>query len=143
MKRFRFRLQRVLDIREQICDELRQELALRNQELQQQLNVLAYLDGEFERSRIQGDGIVSASELEMTGAYSARVQQLIVEQRGHVEQAKIAVEEARERFIQANKDAKAIDMLKDKKKAQYTEEVLKEEMNQLDELAVQRASAKE
>jgi flagellar biosynthesis chaperone FliJ len=34
-------------------------------------------------------------------------------------------------------------MLKDKKKAQYTEEVLKEEMNQLDELAVQRASAKE
>lgn len=143
MKRFRFRLQRVLDIREQICDELRQELALRNQELQQQLNVLAYLDGEFERSRIQGDGIVSASELEMTGAYSARVQQLIVEQRGHVEQAKVAVEEARERFIQANKDAKAIDMLKDKKKAQYTEEVLKEEMNQLDELAVQRASAKE
>lgn len=143
MKRFRFRLQRVLDIREQICDELRQELALRNQELQQQLNVLAYLDAEFERSRIQGDGIVSASELEMTGAYSARVQQLIVEQRGVVEQAKVAVEEARERFIQANKDAKAIDMLKDKKKAQYTEEVLKEEMNQLDELAVQRASAKE
>ncbi len=143
MKRFRFRLQRVLDIREQIRDELRQELALRNQELQQQLNVLAYLDAEFERSRIQGDGIVSASELEMTGAYSARVQQLIVEQRGHVEQAKVAVEEARERFIQANKDAKAIDMLKDKKKAQYTEEVLKEEMNQLDELAVQRASAKE
>lgn len=143
MKRFRFRLQRVLDIREQIRDELRQELALRNQELQQQLNVLAYLDAEFERSRIQGDGIVSASELEMTGAYSARVQQLIVEQRGVVEQAKVAVEEARERFIQANKDAKAIDMLKDKKKAQYTEEVLKEEMNQLDELAVQRASAKE
>jgi flagellar FliJ protein len=143
MKRFRFRLQRVLDIREQICDELRQELALRNQELQQQLNVLAYLDSEFERSRITENGMLTAREVEMTGAYCARVQQQIVEQRVRVEHAKAAVAEAQERYIQANKDAKAIDMLKDKKRAQYHEEVLKEEMNQLDEFAVQRASAKE
>jgi flagellar export protein FliJ len=60
-----------------------------------------------------------------------------------VEQAKKAVAEAQERYIQANKDAKAIEMLKDKKREQYNEEVLKEEGNQLDELAVQRASAKQ
>jgi flagellar export protein FliJ len=79
----------------------------------------------------------------MTGAYSARVKQLIVDQAVRVEQAKKAVAEAQERYIQANKDAKAIEMLKDKKREQYNEEVLKEEGNQLDELAVQRASAKQ
>lgn len=79
----------------------------------------------------------------MTGAYSARVKQLIVDQAVRVEQAKVAVTEAQERYIQANKDAKAIEMLKDKKREQYTEEVLKEEGNQLDELAIQRATAKQ
>ena len=47
MKRFRFRLQRVLDIREQIRDELRQELALRNQELAQHVSLLNELEENF------------------------------------------------------------------------------------------------
>jgi hypothetical protein len=34
-------------------------------------------------------------------------------------------------------------MLKDKKKAEYDQEVLKEEINQLDEVAMQRASSRE
>jgi flagellar FliJ protein len=143
MKRFRFRLQRVLDIREQIRDELRQELALRNQELAQHVRLLNELEEEFLRTGLREGGIVTAGELVMTGAYSARVKQLIVDQAVRVEQAKVAVAEAQERYIQANKDAKAIEMLKDKKREQYNEEVLKEEGNQLDELAIQRASAKQ
>jgi flagellar FliJ protein len=142
MKRFRFRLQRVLDIREQIRDELRQELALRNQDLAQHARLLNDLEEEYLRTGLQEGGIVTAGELVMTGAYAARVKQLIVEQMVRVEQAKVAVAEAQERYIQANKDAKAIEMLKDKKREQYNEEVLKEEGNQLDELAIQRASAK-
>jgi flagellar biosynthesis chaperone FliJ len=46
-------------------------------------------------------------------------------------------------YIQANKDARALEMLKDKKKAEYDQEVLKEEINQLDEVAMQRASSRE
>jgi flagellar export protein FliJ len=101
------------------------------------------LEDEFLRTGLREGGIVTAGELVMTGAYSARVKQLIVDQAVRVEQAKKAVAEAQERYIQANKDAKAIEMLKDKKREQYNEEVLKEEGNQLDELAVQRASAKQ
>ena len=68
MKRFRFRLQRVLDIREQIRDELRQELALRNQELSQQVRLLNELEEEFLRTGLREGGIVTAGELVMTGA---------------------------------------------------------------------------
>jgi flagellar FliJ protein len=142
MKRFKFRLQRILDIREQIRDEARQELAVRNQVLAEQVSILRGLHEELLRLDLQPNGILSAGELVLTGAYSERVKQLITRQMVRVEEAKAAVEQAREHYIQANKDAKALEMLKDKKRDLYNEEVLKEESNQLDELAVQRAGAK-
>jgi flagellar FliJ protein len=143
MKRFRFRLQRILDIRDQIRDELRQELGRRNQELTHQESVLRGLEDELHGLRIKQDGIITASELVLTGAYALRVQQLIEKQIAKVEEARLAVVEARERYIQANKDAKALEMLKDKKREEYQQELLKEEINQLDEVATQRAGAKD
>lgn len=142
MKRFKFRLQRILDIREQIRDEARQELAVRNQALAEQVSVLRGLQEELLRLDLQPNGILSAGELVLNGAYSERVKQLIKQQLVRIEEAKAAVEQAREHYIQANKDAKALEMLKEKKRDLYNEEVLKEESNQLDELAVQRAGAK-
>ena len=143
MKRFRFRLQRILDIRDQIRDELRQELGRRNQELTQQESVLRGLEDELRGLQVTQDGIITASELMLTGAYALRVQQLIEGQIVKVEEARLAVVEARERYIQANKDAKALEMLKDKKREEYQQELLKEEINQLDEVASQRAGAKD
>ncbi len=143
MKRFRFRLQRILDIRDQIRDELRQELGRRNQELLHQESILKGLEDELRQLRIKQDGIITASELLLTGAYALRVQQLIERQVAKVEEARLAVVEAREKYIQANKDAKALEMLKDKKKEEYQQELLHEENNQLDEVATQRAGAKD
>ena len=143
MKRFRFRLQRILDIREQIRDEARQELGRRNAELAHQQHVLKGLEDELSRLQPGKDGTLTAGELLLTGAYAFRVQQLIEQQLLKVEEARQAVVVAQERYIQANKDAKALEMLKDRKRAEYDHEMLKEEINQLDEIAVQRAGAKE
>lgn len=142
MKRFKFRLQRILDIREQIRDEARQELAVRNQVLAEQVSILKGLQEELVGLDLRQSGILTAGELVLNGAYSERVKQLIKLQIVRVDEAKAAVDQAREHYIQANKDAKALEMLKDKKRELYTEEMLKEESNQLDELAVQRAGAK-
>ena len=101
------------------------------------------LEDELRRLQVTQDGIVTASELVLTGAYALRVQQLIEGQLVKVEEARLAVFEARERYIQANKDAKALEMLKDKKREEYQQELLKEEINQLDEVASQRAGAKD
>lgn len=142
MKRFRFRLQRILDIRERIRDEARQELGRRNAELQHEQSVLRGLEAELEALEKRRDGIVTAEEFLMTGAYAVRVQGLIQQQYVKIEDARKRVVEAQERYIQANKDARALEMLKEKKQEAYNEEALKEEVNRLDEVATQRAAAR-
>ena len=142
MKRFKFRLQRILDIREQIRDEARQELGRRNAVLAHEQSVLRGLEAELLRLNAGENGIVTASELLLTGAYAQRIQKVIEQQALKVEEARKAVVEAQERYIQANKDAEALEMLKEKRKAEYDHEVLKEEINQLDEVATQRANSR-
>jgi flagellar FliJ protein len=142
MKRFKFRLQRILDIREQIRDEARQELGRRNAVLAHEQSVLRGLEAELLRLNAGENGIVTARELLLTGAYAQRIQKLIEQQALKVEEARKAIVEAQERYIQANKDAKALEMLREKRRAEYDHEVLKEEINQLDEVATQRANSR-
>ena len=142
MKRFKFRLQRILDIREQIRDEARQELGRRNAVLAHEQSVLGGLEAELLRLNAGENGIVTASEFLLTGAYAQRIQKLIEQQALKVEEARKAVVEAQERYIQANKDAKALEMLREKRRAEDDHEVLKEEINQLDEVATQRANSR-
>ena len=139
MKRFRFRLQRILDIREQIRDELRQELVRKNQVRDHELRVLAELEQESLRAMIREGGTYSASELVMFGDYRLRLKLRIEEQQGRVAVAMQEAEEAMARYVEASKEAKALEMLRQKRKAEYDEQALKEEGAQLDELAVQRA----
>jgi flagellar FliJ protein len=139
MKRFNFRLQRVLDIRERFRDEMRQELVQKNFERDQEQRTLEDLDHEFLRSKVADGGTYSAGELVLVGAYSLRLKEAIEEQRLRVAAAEKAAEEARERYIEASKEAQALEKLKEKRHQEYVEETLKEEGNQLDEFAVLRA----
>lgn len=138
MQRFSFRLQRVLDIREQIRDELRQELVRKNHERDDELQVLARLEQESLQIKIEEGGTYSASELVMFGAYSVRLKQLMEQQQQRVAAAIKQVEEVKERYIEASKEAKALEMLRQKRREEYTEQQLKEDGRQLDELAIQR-----
>jgi flagellar export protein FliJ len=142
MKRFNFRLQRVLEIRERFRDEVRQELVQRNFELDRERSVLEGLDQEFLRSKVEEGGTYSASEMVLLGDYSARLQEEIEQQRLRVKAAEQAAEEARERYIEASKESQALEKLKDKRRHEYVEQALKEEGIQLDEFAVQRAGRK-
>jgi flagellar FliJ protein len=139
MKRFRFRLQRVLELREQFRDEARQELVRRNAERDQQISVLNYLQDEFERIGLTEGGMYPASDLVMVGAYSERLTIAIEKQQHVVAEAIKAADAAQERYIQASKDAKAISMLKDKKLEEFKEETLRQEGALLDEIAIQRS----
>lgn len=138
MKRFSFRLQRVLDIRSRIRDERRQELGARQAELQREETLLAELEAELLLTRIEEGGTYSASELQMVGAYAIRLRSQIERQLSRIEVAKQAVEEARVRYIEATKDTQVLEKLKEKRREEYTQEVLLEEGRNLDEVAVQR-----
>lgn len=139
MKRFSFRLQRILDIREQIRDELRQELVRKNQARDHEIRVLAELEEESLRTMIREGGTYSAPELMMFGDYRLRLKMRITEQQGRVAVVVQEAEEAKARYIEASKEAKALEMLRQKRKAEHSEQALKEEGAQLDEVAVQRS----
>ncbi len=142
MKRFNFRLQRVLEIRERFRDELRQELVQRNFELDRERGVLEDLDQEFLRSKVKEGGTYSAGELVLVGDYSTRLHEQIEQQRVRVAEAQRAAEEARERYIEASKEAQALEKLREKRRQEYVEQTRKDEGAQLDEFAVQRAGRK-
>jgi flagellar FliJ protein len=137
MKRFKFRLQRIMQLREQIRDEARQELVRRNAERDHEISVLTYLEQEFERIGLVEGGTYSANDLVAVGDYGERLKVAIDHQKVVVAAAIKAAEVALERYIEASKDAKALEMLRDKKLQEFTEETLREEGALLDELAIQ------
>lgn len=138
MKRFKFRLQRVLDVRAQIRDEARQELVRRNNERDHELSVLRYLEQEYLNNALVDGGTYSASDLLAKGVYSERLEVAIEHQQVVVQQAIAKAEEALDVYIEASKEAKAIEMLREKKLEEFKEEVLKEEAAILDEIALQK-----
>jgi flagellar FliJ protein len=138
MKRFRFRLQRVLDLRVQIRDEARQELVRCNAEREHQVCVLAQLQDEFFQLGLAEGGMYYASDLTRLGAYAERLTVAIDRQKVVVAEAIKAVEQAQARYIETSKDAKTLEMLRDKKLQEFQAEQLREEALVLDELAMQR-----
>jgi flagellar FliJ protein len=138
MKRFRFRLQRVLEVRERIRDEKRQELVQKNFERDQAIQRLEDLRAAALGVGVEPGGTYPASHMLMLADYAFRLKAEIGGQITRVEEAMKAAEEARERYVEASKDTKALEMLKQKRTDEYKEMVLKEDGNNLDELAVQR-----
>jgi flagellar FliJ protein len=137
MKRFRFRLQRIMELREQIRDEARQELVRRNAERDHELSVLDYLGQEYLRTALDEGGTYSASEVVVRGDYGERLATAIDQQKLVVAQAVELAEAAHQRYVEASKEAKAIEMLRDKKLEEFKEQMLREEGVFLDELAGQ------
>jgi flagellar export protein FliJ len=92
---------------------------------------------------IQEGGTYSASDLVMFGDYRVRLKSAIEEQRERVIAAQKVANEALERYVEASKEAKALEMLRQRREAEYTQGILKEEGAQLDEVAVQRAPGRD
>lgn len=139
MKRFRFRLQRVLDLRVQIRDEARQELVRCNAERDHQVYVLAQLQDEFLQLGLVEGGMYSASDLTRLAAYAERLTAAIDRQKLSVAEAIKAAEAALERYVELSKAAKTLEMLKDKRLQEFQAQELREEGAVLDELALQLA----
>ncbi len=142
MKRFKFRLQRLLELRIQIRDEARQELGRLKMQLEHQVTVLKDLESESASVQRVGDGTFRAVELLLRGAYIERLQRAIEQQLARIAETKRLVLIAQERYIQANKEAKALEMLRERKRDEYQLEALRDEVAQLDEVATRRAAIK-
>ena len=143
MKPFRFRLQRILDLRVQIRDKARQEVVRLNHERDHAINVLRGLEAEYHSNGIAEGGTYPASHLMLSGAYAERLERAISQQRGVVVQAIKDAEAAHERYVEASREAKALEMLRERKLLEHKEQAQREESSMLDEFAIQRATRAE
>ena len=136
-KKFKFRLQRVLDYRESLKKEKERELALRNSELLQAEERLQRVMAAQE-SVEPPMGETTMAELALAGDYLYYLQQALVRQRELIIEAAEAVDEAREAYIEKAVEAKTLDTLKQKRREEHSIELRRSERKETDKVTVQR-----
>jgi flagellar FliJ protein len=138
MKRFRYRLERVLEYRQDEKDERKRELAEKNRSLHEREERLSGIEQAQQTSAPPEGGVLTMAELSHLKEYHASLQKALIEQRVLVLDAAEAVDEARKAFVEKSVEVKTLDELKDRKKEEWKDEKRREEKKELDELVVQR-----
>ncbi len=138
MKKFSFRLQRVLDYRTSLKKERERELAVKNAELhaaEERKNfILEAQDGVV----VPSEGEITMADLQLTKDYQEHLQESLVNQRLLVLEAAGAVELARDAYIEKAVEAETLETLKKKKLDEHQTERRREERKELNNLTVVR-----
>ncbi len=139
MKKFKYRLERVLQYRQALKKEKRNELALKSYELATKEEKLNELLEEQERS---DEGLeetaMPASEMMLFGDYRRRLQEALVHQRLLIHEAAMAVDAAREAYIEKAVEAEALETVKKHQFEEFKTEFVRRERKMTDELTVLR-----
>ncbi|MGL5721904.1 MAG: flagellar export protein FliJ [Brevinema sp.] len=143
MKKFQFRLQRILDLREKLEEEQKLKLAAAAaayQELLQRQDRLYQLAKEVREASSEQmlEGNVDLGLLQRADKLFAEAQQLEIEQKPLLEQAQRRMEKEKNEYSRLHRDKKAVELLRDKKLKEYKQEEIREETNFLDEIAKRR-----
>jgi flagellar FliJ protein len=145
MKRFQFRLQRVLDAK-QLKEEIRKkELGEAKQHLSEgERRLSAYIEMkhlyEEEMRKTQSSPTLLVGEL-VTHSHSINwTRSAIIAQRSRVETLTHRVEEKREALVEASKEKKALENLKTRRYTDYRKEFGRTAQRFLDEIAHRRFS---
>ena len=138
MKKFKFRLQRVLDYRNSVKKEKERELAQRNAELHAAEERRNSIMEEQDNVSLPMEGEITMAELQLTKDYQAYLHESLIYQRLLVLEAAGAVEAARDAYIEKAIEAETLETLRKKKVEEHKTERRREERKQLNDLTVQR-----
>lgn len=138
MKKFKFRLEKVRQYKEEEAKKSKRELAKRITEANQAEEIYEQLRAEKERSKLQNDEIMTAGDLFLLGEYELFLQSLLIKQASVIEEAKKAVEIAREELLVKASEEKALSLLKDKRREEFLEEVKKDDKKKRESLAIRQ-----
>lgn len=138
MKKFKFRLEKVLQFRRIVQDEKKRELNIAMRLLREKEQDVENLEKAFLANRIQEGKVISIEELSLKGAYAERLKNEIAQGRLDIMSLQDRVEEARKEYIEATKEVEVLEKLKEKKHEQYQEMIAHHEQKVLDELVTQR-----
>ncbi|MCM0605703.1 MAG: flagellar FliJ family protein [Xanthomonadaceae bacterium] len=144
MKRFQFKLEALLTIRERQVQEAMRILAETQRNLMNEVDRKNSLKNDLERAAIRREKL---SE-KIVGVQEYRIEDLLIQgNRKRIEfaeraiiRAKKWVNQAMAQYLAARQRKSVIDKLKEKAKDQFKTEVRKYEQKQLDDLYVMRSS---
>jgi len=139
MKKFQFRLQRLLDMREakekEIKNELMKVLALQNKErvLQDELRekIKHYETGYGDRLK---KGVFNADEAMSLLRYADVARRAIDEAGKRIEKLEPEVQRIREKLVEASRDKKVVEKLKERRFEEFNYELNKEIAKENDDM---------
>ncbi|MBP3284523.1 MAG: flagellar export protein FliJ [Clostridia bacterium] len=135
---FQFRFQSILDVKIRLEDLKKAKFGEANEELRIQTEKLSVLVNEqnfqYESMKEKNKKGVTPKDLIVYNNYMNRLKQAIEIQKKVIEKAKDAVEFARRELVEAAKERKKFETLKEKKLEEYWEEYYKKEQTALDEI---------
>jgi flagellar FliJ protein len=138
LKRFRFSLEKVLELRKYREQETRLELGRAVSDLQAiegQIRETGAARYAAAAARFSSDNILETINYEN---YINRLDHLKEKLLKDAAAAELVVEEKREVWLEASRDRKIVDKLREKRAAEYRKETAKEERAELDDLANDR-----
>jgi len=139
MKKFQFRLQTLLDIRiskeHAIKAELAMLIAKQNEEIAMQEEYRRKVKEHYNKlSKKMRDGTFSYSEALMCERFAYNAQKAIDLSKKRVEQMQPEIDRVRQKLIQASKERKVVERLKEKKYEEYMYQFNREMGKELDDL---------
>ena len=141
MKRFSFRFQRLLELKQRKEDQRKAELgevmAIFNREFDQ-LGDLKKTFGSYRRaSHAIPDQRLDTSLMGVNASYLLRLQREIGEQREHLDRIESLVEDKRGKLLEATRERKVYEILKERAEEVHKRESMRQERIQLDEIGEQ------
>ncbi len=143
-KKFKFRLESVLKYRKIIEDEKKREFAEANKAVEEQRMKIRELEEDrqdlIESIRDMREG-KSNEKIHMSGMVDAMlivggIEMGIITANNEVQRLSKEVAGKRQAFVESQRDKKAIEILKDKRKKTYLHELETEQQQLLDELSI-------
>jgi len=141
MKRFTFRLEKVLQLRKFKENECKLALG-------QAISVLNKIENDIKITALKRHNAAeqrfnAGQDMASWDIYILRLEQEAEKLAQQAAQAQIAVEEKRAMYIEAQKDLKAIEKLKEKREKEYRKETMNLQMAEIDDITAARYRQKE
>ena len=133
MKKFRFRLEQVLNFRKVEKKDRERELAFRNMELHTREQRLGAILDAQDKSNVPG-GPLTMAEFALHSRYHEALRRALERQRELVQEAIKAVEIARDAYLEKAIETKTLETLKDHRRDEHREEARREDRKEIDEL---------
>lgn len=144
MERFRFRFQRVLEVKERREELLRQQLAQRQRQLQAAETALAEaqakLAAQREVLRSLCRGRVSVEQVSRHAAYIEQLRRQVAECRAELDKAQSAFEASRDRVLAAMTQRKGLQLIKEHDFEAFKRLTARRDQRSLDDIASRQAA---